>query len=494
MVPPDPPGRGAPGDSPGSTDPLLGALVAGKYRVSEMVARGGMGRIYRAVQEPLGRAVALKVLTPSFSAEDPESLERRFLREAATCASLTHPNTVTVFDYGALTLSGQETFFIVMEFVEGRTLHNEIRRNGPLTATRAIRVAREICRSLREAHQHGIVHRDLKPSNVMLVTRDEGESVKVLDFGVAKVLQAGNETLTHDGSFVGSPRYSAPEQIRGEEVDARADVYALGVVMYEMLSGQPPFARQEAMRTLMAHLQDEVPPLPPRCPTPPPPALETLIMACLEKDRDRRPQSIDAVLTQLDPDGSASVAGNFIAAPRTRPSAPLAAATPPADAVIPSEQRADSGELETISLDDDNSPQRRHWWAFAATGGLLLILALGAGIAALGWSWSQRVVSEVAPPGLAPPEAPATAVPVAIRSTPEGADVTEAGAHLGVTPLELDVFPGTARTVTLRKTGFLSADATLRVGEPVELTLKPIAAAPKPRKPPGRDLDIRTER
>lgn len=489
MVPPDPPGRGAPGDSPGTADPLLGALVAGKYRVSEMVARGGMGRIYRAVQEPLGRAVALKVLTPSFTAEDPESLERRFLREAATCASLTHPNTVTVFDYGSLTIAGQDTFFIVMEFVEGRTLHNEIRQNGPLAPTRAIRVAREICRSLREAHQHGIVHRDLKPSNVILVTRDEGESVKVLDFGVAKVLQAGNETLTHDGSFVGSPRYSAPEQIRGEEVDARADVYALGVVMYEMLSGQPPFARQEAMRTLMAHLQDVVPPLTPRCPTPPPPALEGLIMACLEKERDARPASIDAVLALLDPDGNASVAGGSVIAPRPGATGrPVAASESPR---APTE-RTDSGALETLRLDDDQ-PKQRPWLAAAALAGVFVLLLVGVSLAALGWRYSHPSAAPANVELKPTPEATKPAS-VAVDSDPEGAEVVESGVHLGVTPMSLDVAAGSARTISLEKSGFVAQTATVRPGEPVRVTLPPVAAPPKPKKPPGHDLDIRTER
>ncbi len=291
-----------------AADPLVGVLVAGKYRVLGLVARGGMGRIYRAEQLPLGREVALKILTRPLlgSDHDDSALEKRFLLEAATCARLKHQNTVNVFDYGALDVAGDPTFYMVMELVHGRTLAQAIRQDGPFPAVRAARVAFEIARSLREAHGAGVVHRDLKPSNVMLVETDEGESVKVLDFGVAKVMTAGTEVLTTDGSFVGSPRYTAPEQVRQESVDGRADLYALGVVLWEMLTGAAPFSSAEPIRTLMMHLNDPLPPFAPVHPVPQ--ALESVVRRLLEKSpADRYPDADTVVLTLRSLRGSAAV-------------------------------------------------------------------------------------------------------------------------------------------------------------------------------------------
>ncbi|MBM4365061.1 MAG: protein kinase, partial [Deltaproteobacteria bacterium] len=280
-------------------DPLVGAVVADKYRVIDLVARGGMGRIYRAEQAPLGREVALKILTrPVLGTNlDDVALEKRFLLEAATCARLRHPNTVTVFDYGAIDIAGEQTFYMVMEFVRGRTVSQAIRAEGPFSPARTVRVAHEICRSLREAHRAGIVHRDLKPSNVMLAQTEEGEAVKVLDFGVAKVMAEGAESLTTDGSFVGSPRYTAPEQVRQEQIDGRADLYALGVMMFEMLSGAPPFSSSEPVRTLLMHLNDPVPALhgPEGVPAP----IEALVRRLLEKDPRARYADADAVILAL---------------------------------------------------------------------------------------------------------------------------------------------------------------------------------------------------
>jgi serine/threonine-protein kinase len=458
MASPEPPGPAG--------DPLLGALVAGRYRVEALVARGGMGRIYRALQEPLGRVVALKLLTPGTEAEDEQvALQRRFLREAEICARLKHPNTVTVYDYGAVTLQGVEHLFIAMEFVDGRTLAQRIRAEGALGPERTVRLTREICRSLREAHATGVVHRDLKPSNVMLVETDDGESVKVLDFGVAKVTQQG-DGLTADGSFVGSPRYSSPEQIRQEEVDARADVYALGVVMYEMLCGQPPFARAEAVRTLVAHLQDPVPPLGPRCPGAVPPVLEALVMQCLEKDRAKRPPSVDALLAALKGlDGSATLDEPSMVSADPVPQAPVA-------------------------------PPRRGAWIAAGAGVLGLGLLLAVGVAGAGAWWWTRPGPAPEPTVVESPLPPPVVRKVAVSSTPPGARVQEGDRVLGATPLELPV--DAARTVELSLEGYHPQRVELRPGQPaVAVALVPLPAPPKKSGATGGQggtLDIRTER
>ncbi len=282
-----------------ASDPWIGLLVAGRYRVLERVARGGMGAIYRAEQQPLGRIVALKTLLPHVAQSD-QVAEQRFLREAATCARLTHPNTVTVFDYGTTEVAGHTSWYMVMEWVAGRTLSEVLRADGPMRPSRALGIVGEIARGLREAHALGVIHRDLKPGNIMLLQGEDGEErVKVLDFGIAKNPQGGDETLTHTGTFVGSPRYMSPEQLQGEPVDARSDIYSLGCVLYEMLCGAPPFAEGDTVRILVAHLQQPPPPMATRSRQVIAPAVEALVMSCLAKDRAERPEDMGALLRAI---------------------------------------------------------------------------------------------------------------------------------------------------------------------------------------------------
>src|SRR5688572_10611153 len=239
----DPRGASLPAPRPPTQgpDPLIGRTINERYRIVGTIARGGMGKVYRAEQQPLGRLVALKVLNPNYTGDNDPEFHKRFFLEASIASKLTHPNTVTIFDYGK---TDDEVFYIAMELLEGRTLHRALREEGPFPPDRAMHIARQVCRSLREAHTLGVIHRDLKPANVYLVQHgDENDFVKVLDFGLVKNLDEKGEELTQTGLFMGSPKYMSPEQIRGERVDSRVDVYALGVMMYEMLTGKVPFDR-----------------------------------------------------------------------------------------------------------------------------------------------------------------------------------------------------------------------------------------------------------
>ncbi len=181
-------------------DPLIGRSIAGKYRISAQIAKGGMGRIYRAEQAPLGRLVAIKVVNAKFAADDPE-YEKRFFLEASVVSQLTHPNTVTVFDYGK---TEDDIYFMAMELLAGRTVHRALKAEGPFPALRALNIVRQVCRSVREAHDLGVVHRDLKPANVFLAEHpDEEDFVKVLDFGLAKHMgENADEQLTQTGLFM----------------------------------------------------------------------------------------------------------------------------------------------------------------------------------------------------------------------------------------------------------------------------------------------------
>ncbi|MDQ3036643.1 MAG: protein kinase [Myxococcota bacterium] len=263
-----------------------------------MIARGGMGKVYRAEQAPLGREVALKVLNPNYSGDSDPEFHKRFFLEASTTAKLTHPNTVSIFDYGR---TDDDVYYIAMELLEGKTLHRGLREAGPMDAARTLHIARQICRSLREAHALGVIHRDLKPANIYLVKHgDESDFVKVLDFGLVKDLEDKGEDLTQTGLFMGSPKYMSPEQIRGERVDGRADVYALGVIMYEMLTGKVPFDRPNSVNILMAHVHEPPPPMREINPSVVvPPVLEQIVMKTMAKKADDRFASMDELLVAL---------------------------------------------------------------------------------------------------------------------------------------------------------------------------------------------------
>src|SRR5579859_2902548 len=244
----------------GAPDPLIGRVINERFRVVALIARGGMGKVYRAEQAPLGRLCALKILNPAYSGEHDPEFHKRFFLEASIASKLTHPNTVTIFDYGR---TDDEVYYMAMEYLDGVTLHRAIREAGSFPEDRVAHVSRQICRALREAHSHGVIHRDLKPANIFLVEHgDETDFVKVLDFGLVKnVSDNKGEDLTQTGLFMGSPKYMAPEQIRGDRVDARTDIYALGVIMYEMLTGKVPFDRPNSVNILMAHVNEEAPAL-----------------------------------------------------------------------------------------------------------------------------------------------------------------------------------------------------------------------------------------
>jgi serine/threonine protein kinase len=270
-------------------------VIANRFRIECEIGRGGMGTVYLATHLGLERPVAIKVLKAEFAA-DPEVAER-FMREARTMARLRHTRAAMIFDAGSLP-DGRP--FIVMEHVEGATLADILAREGRFSPERAVRIACEICDVLAEAHALGIVHRDLKPSNIMLNER----GVSVLDFGIAKVLTASADvTKTHatteSGLIIGTPRYMSPEQCMGRPVGTASDLYSVGVLVYEMLSGQPPFTDQLQSAVLVRQATAAPPPLMARCPEAP----RRLAMAThtlLAKNPDDRPKSAREARAMLE--------------------------------------------------------------------------------------------------------------------------------------------------------------------------------------------------
>ena len=228
-------------------------FIAGRFRIEREIGTGGMGTVYRATHLGLERPVAVKIIKQEFAAD--REVADRFLREARTMARLRHRNAAMIFDAGTLP-DGRH--FIIMEFVEGTTLSQALARESRFSADQAVKIAVQICDVLEEAHQLGVIHRDLKPSNIMLSER----GIRVLDFGVAKVLATTDSTTNHvttgSGQIVGTPRYMSPEQCLGQRVGARSDIYSLGVVLYEMLAGRPPFV--DALPSAVLVKQATVPP------------------------------------------------------------------------------------------------------------------------------------------------------------------------------------------------------------------------------------------
>jgi eukaryotic-like serine/threonine-protein kinase len=333
-------------------DPLLGRTINGRYKVVNLIARGGMGKVYRAEQQPLGRICALKVLNPRYEGDRDPEFGKRFFLEAATAAKLTHPNTVTIFDYGSS--EDGDIFYIAMEYIEGKTLHRVLREETTLVEARVSHIARQICRSLREAHEIGVVHRDLKPGNILLTNRgDENDVVKVLDFGLVKDVTGDSEDLTQQGLFMGSPKYMAPEQITGGEISARTDIYSLGVMLYEMMTGKVPFDKGASVNTLMAHVNDTPPPLADMNPgIQISPQMEVIISRCLEKDASRRFSSMNELLVALKRTGDPTMADthdNLPAAYSTRPSMTETGTAP--QVAIPTSARNSSPSADSVQIE-----------------------------------------------------------------------------------------------------------------------------------------------
>ncbi len=277
---------------------LIGVEIDHRYRVIELIGEGGMGKVYLAEHIEIGKRVALKVLHPSYS-RMPDLVER-FRREARAASKIGHPNIVDVTDSGT---TDDGSVYFVMEFLEGVELGNIIEREGALDVARALKIAGQICRALAAAHSQGIVHRDLKPENVFLITRDgAADVVKVLDFGIAKTTEAEaarERRLTSPGMAMGTPEYMSPEQAAGRSADARCDVYALGAIMYEMVTGLAPYSGENFMEILTKKATQD-PPAPILVRKELPPAVSDLVMASMARNPDDRPQTMETLEYELN--------------------------------------------------------------------------------------------------------------------------------------------------------------------------------------------------
>ncbi len=447
-------------------DSLIGKTLNGRFEVVAPLGQGGMARVYQAIQHPLGRSVALKVLSAGYDTKRDPGFERRFFLEASLTSKLKHPNTVTIYDYGR---TQEGVYFLAMEHLEGKTLRDILLNEKRLEWKRAFSMAIQVAGSLREAHRMGIVHRDLKPANIMLVDEPAPDTVKVLDFGLVKSIVSSssdfnNPELTQSGMLLGSPLYLAPEQTR-QQADARTDIYSLGVVLFECIAGRPPFRGASSMDIIIKHVREEAP------------ALQTLVegvpgeaaaivMKCLQKEPEQRFDSMDALLDAMHSTVQGlGMSALFVDSRRATGSYRLDSISASQPLEVPLVEADESIEVELEN--------RRSRWPLVLGLSLVTVTLF----TLLGWfalRAPQPPSTVLRPPPVAPVTAtveptetgngtnavvvpPAAAVPKAqpvelvfeLSSTPAGASVSRDGAVLGTTPLSIRQANPTSDNVTV---------------------------------------------
>ncbi len=469
-----------PDPAPEPPDPFIGQVLDGRYEIERVLGKGGMGLVYAAKHVMLGKQLAIKVLKDEVSRD--AQVMARFRREAQSASAIGSPHICDVSDFG--TMPDGSTYF-VMEFLNGPSLTAAIQQQNPMPPPRVVEIGMQLCDALGAAHERGIVHRDLKPDNVHLVSQGtRTDFVKVLDFGIAKVGDNAGKKLTQAGQVFGTPHYMSPEQCAGREVDHRTDIYALGVMLYEMSCGKVPFDADNLMGVLTKHVYEQ--PIAPRDLPPPvavPPGLEAVILKCLAKQAGDRYQSMAELRADLakvhsgsTPDAVMQSMGGGVAKTQmiASDSIPhLVGVTPAVPEGVPAEEPKSKVGL--------------------VIGGLVVLLVLGAGafgaayyVTTQGDEPSDPVAANDPPPtddptpdptpvvedpvveeptgddtadvGETAPTEPATPEPVMVMltSVPEGAEVLAAdGSLMGNAPLAITRPTGDTPTeVTLRLAGY----------------------------------------
>ena len=455
--------------SVGSTikpDAMIGKVIAERYEVISRIGAGGMGAVYKAKQIGMDRNVGIKIMLREYTQD--EKTIKRFQIEALAVSRLNHPNTVRIYDFGQMDTGD---LYIAMEFLDGKPLDDVLKQVGSISVNMALHIIKQLASGLAEAHSKGIVHRDLKPDNIFLVTvGNDPYFVKILDFGVAKLKRTDNglETLTQAGAIFGTPKYMAPEQCRGREVDGRTDIYAIGVILYQLLVGQTPFGGDSPLAIMLQHVQNE--PKPPTLLKPEldiPEEVEEIVMKCLKKEPAERYQSAGEFLAAIA--SAEAVIGNRYAHvvyvdPSVR-EARKKASRSEAPTVF------DTGYSEKDNV--DVKPTRKMFIALA------VIVSLG--ISGIYWAYTVKYASKSNEPKQSTNTLPVREktvikpvivekapkeVTVRLNTTPVGASIVIDGKKVGETPFKKKYKRSTGvMSVTLEKAGYIPKTIAVNLGE-----------------------------
>lgn len=496
---------------------LLGRTLDDRYRIESLLGYGGMGLVFGGVQTTMQRPVAIKTLHPEFALA-PQFFER-FKREAEVASRLHHPNIITVFDFGR---TSDGLCYCVMEYLAGESLRQRVRSSGPMTLREAVAVTEQAAQGLGHAHHQGVVHRDMKPQNIMLAEVDGRLFVKVLDFGLVKAAQGGDEEqLTSTGQILGTPQYMPPEQAGGDDVDQRSDLYALTGVLYFCLTGHSPFGANTVGKALQAALAQQVPPVAThRVGAPVPESIDAFLRKGLRADKAERHQTVEEFVAALNaavagvPDQVLDAAPEFSAedakergssAMGSARSAPTGLRQQTGSAIFVSKMVASATRAgPAVQRSDGPGPAAApagtvRWGAVAAALALLVALGLAAGrlfggggdpVPSGGPSTGavstrgQADAAAGASSGLPGVESPWR---ITLRTEPPGAEVLEGGAAVGRTPLTIEWARGAQRTFVFRSAGFADAEKTFKPASDVEFVvqLEPALHRTDPKKPKG---------
>ena len=494
-----------PGAAP---DPYVGTTIDGRYKIEAVLGEGGMGVVYLARHKAIGKKMAIKVLRAEMARSNGE-LTSRFLQEAQAASSIGNPHIIDISDFGEL--PDGSTYF-VMEHLEGLTLSKVLEQSKPLPVDRICHIAKQIADGVAAAHRSGIVHRDLKPDNIFLIRHGTQEDfVKILDFGIAKVSTSGGSKLTRAGAIFGTPHYMSPEQAAGSTVDSRTDIYALGVILYEMASGQVPFDADNYMGILTQHMYKA--PVPIRALVPArdvPPGLEAIILKCLSKKPEHRYQTMEELIADFDkltqgqvPDAVAEMmarSGSFN---------------------VPADFFTERGMPGPVPATPPELRKRKPWGIYAGVAGVLAAVGIVVAIFAQSSSGTASPSPPVQPVARAPEPAP-TPVPsptpapapepsaapqpaaeappqpklsrVLFATEPLDAVVFRGDEELGSGPLTIEVAENQPVEVEVRREGYKTKKVTVDGSEErmtVKLEKKKVQApakAPRRKAPSGSGL------
>lgn len=343
---------------------LVGKRISDRYKIEKLIGGGGMSNVYLAHDMILNRDVAIKILRYDFTNE--EELHRRFRREALSATSLTHPNIVSVYDIG----EDGDMHYIVMEYIKGKTLKQYIQEFSPLSPARAVHIMKQLTSAMAHAHEHGIIHRDIKPQNILM---DEQGNVKITDFGIATTLSATSYTQTN--SVIGTVHYLSPEQARGGSASKKSDIYALGIVLYELLTGQLPFSGESAVSIALKHLQAETPSVREFDATIPQ-SVENVILKATAKDATHRYESTE----EMEADLATALSAGRVNEPRfmvpvdDEATKVMPIIKEPAKPVVPVEKSVEEKVQESVKSVPAKKPTKKKWPAIV--GGLIVVIIL----------------------------------------------------------------------------------------------------------------------